>query len=86
MSKKINRVGETRIMTNGMKATIIEYRTSTDIDVKFADGTIRKHVRYPHFRSGKVNPIYVEERAQNDKNKRIGGNKNYELWFFLYNC
>ena len=75
MPEKKNRVGETRTMTNGMKATIIEYRGVLDFDIKFEDGTIRKHVRYQHFLSGKVSPIYVDERVQNNKNNRVGETK-----------
>lgn len=51
---EIERVGETRLMTNGMQATIIAYRNSKDIDVQFEDGTIREHARYGHFKSGKI--------------------------------
>ena len=51
------RIGETRTMSNGQKATIVQYRTSTDIDVVFENGDLRRHVRYPHFCSGKVRPI-----------------------------
>ena len=51
------RIGETRTMSNGQKATIVQYRTSTDIDILFEDGCLREHVRYPHFQSGKINPV-----------------------------
>lgn len=39
--KKDIHLGETSMMDNGINATIIEYRTSTDIDIQFEDGTIR---------------------------------------------
>lgn len=49
--KKDNtKIGETQIMHCGLKATIISYRTSTDIDIQFEDGTIRQHVGMPRFR------------------------------------
>ena len=69
---EMKRVGETRLMTNGMQATIIAYRNSVDIDIQFEDGTIRKHARYGHFKSGKIHPIYLDDRTNNDRNNRIG--------------
>ena len=53
----VKRIGETRTMSNGQKATIVQYRTSTDIEILFEDGCLREHVRYPHFQSGKINPV-----------------------------
>ena len=54
-----NRLGETRMMNCGMKATIIRYGKYTDIDVRFEDGTIVEHRRYEHFkRGGIVNPNF----------------------------
>ena len=81
MSIKANRVGETRTMTNGMRATIVEYRNSIDMDIEFEDGTTRQHVRYNHFLSGKVSPIDIVKRAQNDRNKRIGETKMMNCGF-----
>ena len=48
------RLGERRIMHNGMMATIIEYRKSTDIDVQFEDGAVRPHCGYQEFKSGHI--------------------------------
>ena len=49
-----------------MKATIIAYRNSQDIDVQFEDGTIVKHKRIGNFRGGhianpniKINPNII---------------------------
>ena len=67
-----SKIGETREMRNGMKATIIAYRTSTDMDLRFEDGTIREHARYHHFVSGKISPVHIDDRTANDKNARIG--------------
>lgn len=47
-----NRIGETRIMNNGMIATVIAYRNCKDIDIKFEDGNIIEHRYYRHFLSG----------------------------------
>ncbi|MBQ9303487.1 phospholipase D family protein [Butyrivibrio sp.] len=48
----IDRIGESFKMSNGMMASIIVYRTSTDIDVRFEDGTIVEHVRYDDVKKG----------------------------------
>lgn len=48
------RINETRTMTNGKEATIIVYRNSKDIDVKFSNGVIREHMEYKQFRRGQI--------------------------------
>ena len=47
-----NREGEERIMHNGQKAKIINYRSFKDIDIEFEDGTIVEHRTYQHFKDG----------------------------------
>lgn len=47
--KDANIIGQTRTMKCGMKATIIAYRKMDDIDVRFEDGTIRKHMHIHNF-------------------------------------
>lgn len=42
------------MMNCGMKATIIAYRQYSDIDIQFEDGTIVKHKRYDHFKTGAI--------------------------------
>ena len=54
INKKKDRTGETKIMSNGMKATIINYRLAHDLDVQFEDGAIRKHCEYSDFCSGNI--------------------------------
>ena len=49
-----DRLGETRMMNCGMKATIIRYNTSKEIDVRFEDGTVVKHKSYSKFKKGKI--------------------------------
>ena len=49
-----NRLGETRMMNCGMKATIIRYENNTDIDVCFEDGTIVEHKTYNSFKKGGI--------------------------------
>lgn len=48
------RIGETRMMNNGMEAKIINYRSADSIDVEFPDGEVREGVRYDHFCSGHI--------------------------------
>lgn len=44
-----NRIGETKMMNCGMKATIIAYNTSRDITIQFEDGAIVSHKYYRDF-------------------------------------
>ena len=48
------RIGETRTMNNGQKATIIKYKKYNDIDIQFEDGTIVQHRAYSSFKKGKI--------------------------------
>lgn len=52
--KKTYRIGQTHTMSCGMKATIIAYRKSTDIDVQFEDGHIREHKAIGEFNKGQI--------------------------------
>ena len=54
MAAKIDRLGETRMMKCGMKATIIRYGSATDIDVRFEDGTVVKNRWYGNFKKGEI--------------------------------
>jgi len=54
MATKIDRVGETRMMKCGMKATIIRYGGATDIDVRFEDETVVKNRWYRNFKKGEI--------------------------------
>ena len=54
MATKTNRLGETRMMNCGMKATIIRYGKAIDIDVRFEDGTVVKHKSYGKFQKGGI--------------------------------
>ena len=49
---KNDRVGETRMMNCGMKATIIEYFNAAKITIQFEDGTIIKNKTYQNFKNG----------------------------------
>lgn len=53
-AKSSKRIGEKRMMNCGMMASIIAYRKFKDIDIQFADGTIKNHVSYKHFKVGNI--------------------------------
>ena len=54
MSVKIDRTGETRVNNQGLKMTIVAYRSNMDIDVKFEDSTVVCNLAYHAFRKGQV--------------------------------
>lgn len=54
---KTEYIKETRIMKCGLKATIIEYRNSCDIDVQFENGIIRQHMTMSSFKRGAIKDI-----------------------------
>lgn len=55
---KASRLGERQMMSCGMQATIITYRNSDDITIRFEDGSIKTNVQYRHFIRGNVSPIH----------------------------
>ena len=63
------RLGETRTMSNNMKATIVRYGNYDDIDIKFEDGTIVKHKRYGVFRKGYIKNPNIISRITTNKTK-----------------
>lgn len=70
------KVGEKRRMYNGLMAEIIQYRSSTDIDVQFEDGAI-KTTTYGQFVQGYVSHPNIHPRSRAkykpmDKTKHIG--------------
>lgn len=59
--KRYARIGEVAIMNNGLKAEIVEYRNSADIDVKFENGAISYQKKYCNFKSKKIKcPMILE--------------------------
>lgn len=54
MAKIKDRTGETHIMSNNLKATIIEYRGVHDIDVQFENGEIVRNVGHNNYKRGQV--------------------------------
>lgn len=58
---KIDRTNETRIMNNGLSATIVTYRNARDIDIEFSNGQIACNRRYFNFVKGQIFcPLAVE--------------------------
>lgn len=53
-----SRLGETRCNSLNNTMTIVEYISSNDITVQFADGYIAKNVTYWNFKIGKVKSLY----------------------------
>ena len=62
---KASRLGETRMMNCGMKATIIRYGNNGDIDVRFEDDTIIKHRQYGEFKKGTIVNQNIKASAEN---------------------
>lgn len=74
---KHERLGETRVMLNGMEASIIEYNSASDVTVRFSDGFLRRHVTYNSFVRGSIrNPnVYSVCHSKGQKScleKRLG--------------
>lgn len=74
MGKMKNRIGETRTMNNGLKATIIAYRGCMDMNIQFEDGVVREHTTYDTFKKGKIayNPISPSKTKIAYAENRIG--------------
>ncbi len=77
MSHKIDRTGESKILPNGLGATIITYRNNKDIDVQFSDGRIGRCLTYAHFVKGDISG--TNRHYNVIKDERVGQT-------FLLNC
>lgn len=67
------RMGETRTMNCGMKATVIEYRSCMNIDIQFEDGAIKKNCTYGNFKEGKIShPHGIYSKTKIARSKKIG--------------
>lgn len=72
-SNSKNRLGETRMTTYGLEMTIIEYRNTHDIDVKFSNGTVLCHRSYYDFRNGLIRPYAIDTSRIGETNKASNG-------------
>lgn len=70
--QRVNHINETKIMHCGMSATIVDYRKSSDIDVKFEDGTIIKNKQYSSFKCGTIQNPNCKTKRKTLKDVRIG--------------
>lgn len=50
-------IGKENLMSCGIKAKIVAYRSATDIDVLFETGELREHVRRQDFKKGAISPV-----------------------------
>lgn len=67
-------IGETNTNRSGEQMTIVTYRSGHDIDVKFEDGTIRKHCYYYDFKRGMISKIKLDKKI---RAQRIIGEISY---------
>lgn len=62
------RIGETRLMNCGMKATIISYKNAENIDVQFEDNEVLKWRSYQSFKRGEIrHPKVHTKRTKKDR-------------------
>ena len=54
MAIKTDRLGKTKMMSCGMKATIIRYENADDINICFEDGKVVEHKTYRAFKKGYI--------------------------------
>ena len=64
-TKSKERLGETRMMNCGMKATIIRYGRGDDVDVRFEDEAIVEHKKYDSFKKGGIANPNIKTSAEN---------------------
>lgn len=75
-SKALQRIGESRIMNCGLKATIVQYNKAHDISIQWDDGLIQSHKYYTDFINGTINyPSkcgLISELNITKQNQRVG--------------
>ena len=71
-NNQAKRIGEKRMMNNGLEAEIIAYRACSDIDVRLSDGSIYEHKQYWAFSNGKIGPRHrsAAKKIENHEDKR----------------
>ena len=85
MATKIDRVGETRMMNCGMKATIIRYGKADDIDMRFEDGTVAVHKTYSAFKKGNIANRNIKASVENCLGKTRMMNCGMKATIIRYN-
>lgn len=71
----INHVGEKMINRQNEELEIVKYRTLQDLDVRYTDGTVVKHVKYEMFMRGTI----TREKRISKKDKCMG-EENTNRW------
>ena len=66
---KQNRIGETRLTTCGLKATVIDYINAHKVTIKFENG-VEKVTTWERFNSGRITPVFVTDFVP--QKERIG--------------
>lgn len=71
-----NYIGESKVLKNGMRATITEYYSYNNITIQFEDGIIKTHCRMEGWKSGSVAHPKIKttkqlSRSNDDDNKRL---------------
>lgn len=79
---RLNRIGKTRKMNNGLETTIIKYNSCSDIDVKFVNETIVINRSYQDFVKGKIRCPMIYEFID-DYVKCINPNTNPNVVFLI---
>jgi hypothetical protein len=76
------RIGMKSMSKRGQKMTIIAYRSASDIDVQFEDGTIVEHTTFDKFKARKIkNPMYFKNKYIGKKNV---SNEGYPMTIIDY--
>lgn len=71
------RIGQSKVMNNGMRATIVNYQNRFNIDVQFEDGTVIKSVVYNHWIEGNIkHPTVKTPRKQRTSEEDLKGLTN----------
>lgn len=82
---RIERIGETNINKQGLLMTIVEYRTSRDIDIKLETGEVLKHREYKKFKTGSIKRCdYSTKKQDNRLGETVVNNKGILLEIIDY--
>lgn len=82
MVAKIDRVGETRVMNCGMKATIIRYGGYNDIDVRFEDGAVAEHKTYGAFKKSGIANSNIKASAKKTSWRNLDDELRYGSYYY----
>ncbi|MGL4425081.1 MAG: hypothetical protein ACRC0F_12065 [Cetobacterium sp.] len=82
-----NRVGEKRKNNKGVSCTIVEYRSATDVVVRFDMSGYTKRTNYQNFKNGKIDdklsPSVMGVGCLGDASASIDGKSKTHILFGL---